>query len=208
MSVEVCELGRAKSVETRESILTAASKLFLKDGFAATSLDVVATEAGVTKPTIYSHFRSKEGLLSAVIDLQAKRRAGHLEQVLSETGDPREDLLRFGEQFTQRILSPEARTWQRFAVSEARDNPDIGKAFIKAGPARVLKAMAEYFRRQTEQGVLQVDDPAMAAELFVSMMLGLDMIQTQIGGAGSGRAHRKNRIATGVDLFLANYSNE
>jgi len=53
-------------VKTR--ILAAATRRFSKAGYAATSIQQVAADAGVTRPTLVYHFGSKDGLRSAVID--------------------------------------------------------------------------------------------------------------------------------------------
>ena len=50
----------------RERILEEAVKLFYARGFNATTLDDIAAELGVTKPFIYTHFRSKVDLLAAL----------------------------------------------------------------------------------------------------------------------------------------------
>ena len=52
----------------RESILQAAAVAFAHRGFAATSMDDVAAEAGITRLILYRHFDSKEALYTAVLD--------------------------------------------------------------------------------------------------------------------------------------------
>lgn len=54
--------------ERREQILRAATEAFARSGFAATSLDDVAAEAGVTRMIVYTHFESKTALYRAVLD--------------------------------------------------------------------------------------------------------------------------------------------
>jgi AcrR family transcriptional regulator len=51
----------------RESILRAAATAFAQRGFAATSMDDVASEAGISRLILYRHFDSKEALYSAVL---------------------------------------------------------------------------------------------------------------------------------------------
>jgi AcrR family transcriptional regulator len=51
---------------TRRRVLESARRLFLRDGFGATSLDRVAEEAGLTKGAIYGHFRNKADLFVAM----------------------------------------------------------------------------------------------------------------------------------------------
>ncbi|HKN99252.1 MAG TPA: TetR/AcrR family transcriptional regulator [Pseudonocardiaceae bacterium] len=59
---------RLPRAERREQILRAATEAFARSGFAATSLDDVAREAGVTRMVVYTHFESKHALYQAVLD--------------------------------------------------------------------------------------------------------------------------------------------
>lgn len=52
---------------TRERIIGAASKLFYAEGIRQVSVDAVAAKAGVTKRTLYYHFRSKDDLVTAYL---------------------------------------------------------------------------------------------------------------------------------------------
>ena len=57
-----------RRAETRELLLSAAVRLFARDGVDAVSVDAVAAEAGRTSGAVYAHFSSKAGLLRAVLD--------------------------------------------------------------------------------------------------------------------------------------------
>ncbi|HEX5994306.1 MAG TPA: TetR family transcriptional regulator [Jiangellales bacterium] len=59
---------RMRRAERREQILGAATRAFARGGFAATSLDDIAAEAGVTRVILYRHFESKTDLYRAVLD--------------------------------------------------------------------------------------------------------------------------------------------
>lgn len=56
------------SISTQDRIVKAASRLFHASGIRAVSVDAVALEAGVTKRTLYYHFRSKDDLIAAYLD--------------------------------------------------------------------------------------------------------------------------------------------
>ena len=56
---------------TRDRILKAAYGLFFAKGFGRVAVDAVATSAGLTKRTLYQHFRSKDDLLAAVLEQQS-----------------------------------------------------------------------------------------------------------------------------------------
>lgn len=64
---------RLPKARRREQILSAATRAFARGGFAATGLDDVATEAGVTRVLVYRHFESKEGLYREVLDEACRR---------------------------------------------------------------------------------------------------------------------------------------
>ncbi|WP_267549164.1 TetR/AcrR family transcriptional regulator [Rhizobium rhizogenes] len=57
-----------KTLPTRDRILQAAAKLFQQDGIRAVSVDSIAEKAGVTKRTLYYHFRSKDDLIAAHLE--------------------------------------------------------------------------------------------------------------------------------------------
>ena len=62
------KVRRLPRVQRREQILAAATTAFARTGFASTSLDDIAVEAGVTKVILYRHFESKTDLYQAVLD--------------------------------------------------------------------------------------------------------------------------------------------
>ena len=57
---------RAQAEATRRDILDAAQRLFEARGYAATTMDAVAAEAGVALKTVYVAFETKAGLLRAL----------------------------------------------------------------------------------------------------------------------------------------------
>ncbi|MFM2305164.1 MAG: hypothetical protein RLZZ135_2577, partial [Cyanobacteriota bacterium] len=59
---------RQLSADKAAAILAGGMQEFLAHGYAGTSMDRVATAAGVSKATVYSHFQDKEGLFVALIE--------------------------------------------------------------------------------------------------------------------------------------------
>lgn len=56
------------TLPTRERIVSAANRLFYQEGIRAVSVDAVAAEAGLTKRSLYYHFKSKDDLIAAYLD--------------------------------------------------------------------------------------------------------------------------------------------
>jgi AcrR family transcriptional regulator len=59
---------RLRRAERREQLLAAATQAFARTGFAATSLDDIAEQAGISRVLLYRHFDSKTDLYRAVLD--------------------------------------------------------------------------------------------------------------------------------------------
>ena len=89
----------------RERIIEEAVKLFYARGFTGTTLDDVAAQLGVTKPFIYTHFRSKVELLAALCTPTIEMSLAAVENAAKLSGSPTERLHRAIVDFTDVILS-------------------------------------------------------------------------------------------------------
>jgi AcrR family transcriptional regulator len=65
-------LRQEQAAATRTAVLDAAQRLFERDGYPASSMQAIATEAGVASKTVYLAFATKSGLLRAVWDRALK----------------------------------------------------------------------------------------------------------------------------------------
>jgi len=92
----------------RERILEEAVKLFYERGFTGTTLDDIAAELGVTKPFIYTHFRSKTDLLAALCKPTIELSLEAVTSAAKGLGSPTERLQRAVMDFTQVVLSRQA----------------------------------------------------------------------------------------------------
>jgi AcrR family transcriptional regulator len=92
----------------RERILEEAVKLFYERGFTGTTLDDIAAELGVTKPFIYTHFRSKTDLLAALCKPTIELSLDAVSRAAKSVGSPTSRLHRAIVDFTQVVLSRQA----------------------------------------------------------------------------------------------------
>ena len=89
----------------RERILEEAVKLFYERGFTGTTLDDIAAELGVTKPFIYTHFRSKTDLLAALCKPTIELSLDAVADAAKSPGSPTARLHRAIVDFTRVVLS-------------------------------------------------------------------------------------------------------
>lgn len=202
---------RASGAKHRQ-ILEAATRVFLRDGYAAASMDAVAAEAGASKRTVYNHFGSKEALFGTIVRGRCDRllRAMPLpdDPGPDETGDhPRAILTALARQFLELVLQPESLDMHRLLLGEAARQPELGRMFYRSGPARAAEALAGYLARQaarTDGGGLRIEDPRLAAEQFFGMVLGHVQLRALLGVEPSPDAARLDAtVEAAVSAFLA-----
>jgi AcrR family transcriptional regulator len=106
----MARLTRAESqARTREQLVETATALFLRDGYAVTSLEKVADEAGYSKGAVYSNFRSKQELCLAVLDGIHQEKVAEIVASLSGGGNLEERLAAF-ERWAERSIGDVAWT--------------------------------------------------------------------------------------------------
>ena len=71
----------------RDELVRRALKIFYRNGFHATGMDMLAAESGVSKTSMYKHFRTKEDLILAVLRLRDENFRNWLFRRMEELGD-------------------------------------------------------------------------------------------------------------------------
>ena len=81
--------------ETREKLVNAAADLFYEQGINPTGIDRIVERSGLSKPTLYQHFRSKEDLVTAVVDCWCEAREKILAEITEDDSiKPKQRLVR------------------------------------------------------------------------------------------------------------------
>ena len=86
-----------RDVERRTAIVDAAKTCFLRFGYAKTSLDDIAREAGLSRPLLYRKYANKEAIFSAVYDAVFLRAFDAAAPIAAGPGSPETKLLRMCE---------------------------------------------------------------------------------------------------------------
>jgi TetR/AcrR family transcriptional repressor of mexJK operon len=164
--------GRPKDLAKREAILEAAKRLFLSNGYASTSMDAVAAEAGVSKLTVYSHFNDKETLFSSAVMAKCEEQLPTLFFELPD-GMPIENvLLNIARGFHLLINSDESVNLHRLIMALGSQDPKLSLIFFEAGPQRMLQGMERLLTKVDQIGALSIDKPLNAAEHFFCLLKG------------------------------------
>ena len=166
-----------RAQQTRERLRAAAQRLFLQQGYLATSIDAILAEAGVSsKETLYRHYASKEDLFVDVL--------GHL--TLSQPGFSEKlvvlptphDLLSLRQALTQlsrEILSlmrqPEYLALVRIIIAEAPRFPQLGSLFFSTVPQRGLTIIVALLQAARERQIIADVDFEVVARALLGGLL-------------------------------------
>ncbi|MEW7857905.1 TetR/AcrR family transcriptional regulator [Pseudomonas chlororaphis] len=201
--------GRPKDLAKRQAILEAAKTLFLSNGYANTSMDAVATEAGVSKLTVYSHFNDKETLFSAAVVAKCEEQLPTLIFELP-AGMPIESvLLNIGRGFHLLINSEESLNLHRLIMALGSQDPKLSQIFFEAGPQRMVQGMERLLTRIDQSGALRIDKPRNAAEHFFCLLKGTANFRLLYGcGEPLSDEAAEEHVREVVGLFMRAYRPE
>lgn len=186
-------------------ILDAALTVFAAQGYSGTTMDAVAAEAGVTKPTLYSYFPSKESLFQAMM-------LGKRDLMLDVFAHPSRkgmvtDLLNFAWAYAETVMRPDMLSLARLIIGEVSRFPEIGRAYQASGPDHLLRGIMRYLEDQRDAGRLVFDDAELAAQDLWGLILSAPRTQAlYMPDAIPDRPTLNRYIANGLRVFLKAYS--
>jgi AcrR family transcriptional regulator len=160
---------RVKSDEKRQAIIDIAKECFSQQGVSGTSMSQLAKQLGGSKATLYNYFSSKEEIFAAVMQSSATEQISNSFLSLDINRDVRTSLLEFGYNFLDSILTPDAISIYRMAVTEA-DRSDIGRHFYNNGPKKGWKHLSDYIEQQISKGELSQCNAWVAAMQFKALL--------------------------------------
>ena len=204
-SIESKRTGRPADEAKREAILRAASDSFFAHGFAASSIEQIAADAGVSKVTVYNRFGDKRGLFTATVERECENIRGSMEVPQIPSGSLRDRLTAIGEAMVTFLSRPKMVQFERRVAAETEHEPAVGAAFLAAGPHRMKKAFAALLQAMHEAGDIEIDDPELAAEQFASMCKGMGDLERRFGAPDDPKRNRE-RIEGAVEVFCRAYA--
>jgi AcrR family transcriptional regulator len=194
---------RAESGVLEKRLINAAAKLFAERGFDATSVDTVAERAGVSKATIYSRYNDKAQLFAAVLRAQISDLFEDLSFVAPH-GDAYEVLLDVGRQALRLVNRPETTAIYRIVIAQTPRFPELALLMDREGFQRGQSGIAVLLRELSMRGDIEIDDFEIAAELFLSLVIGR-LSRLTLLGLTAEPDRMEFALKTAVRLFLEGF---
>ena len=187
------------SDDTRQRILLAAARVFGEKGYARATTRALAEAAGVNEVTLFRHFGSKQGLLSAIVEAYAAP-ALNTAMAAPFTGDYRQDLLTMGTYVLQVIL--ERSKAIRFMMCEAEHFPEVRQVMAQ-NPRQLRHMLGDYLRQQMAQGRVRPLHPEAAAQAFWGMFFAYTVSLWLLDEPLNPELSTEELVAQYVDIFVA-----
>ncbi|MFD9906247.1 TetR/AcrR family transcriptional regulator [Streptomyces sp. NPDC059063] len=198
------------SQRKRETIVEAAAAEFLRQGYAAASVDAIAAGAGVSKPTIYKHFGNKERLFLAVVGGILPKVYADLcphQSTIADAPDLRVALIELSMDWARILLRDDIMALRRLVIGEVDRFPQLGRLWYRVSYDMNNGPLVEAFAELHERGVLDVPDPVLAVQQLVAVSIGVPQLMKTFQPDTEFREDDLARmIAGGVDTFLARYA--
>lgn len=180
---ESIELPNPHKSDKAAAILSGALEVFTTRGYAAASMDRIASAAGVSKPTLYSYFQDKEGLFIALIQSLTEKNQKILFDLPAtpDPSQPADTVLRFIatsviDEFEQ---NQPLLTLMRLLIGESERFPELAKTFVRDIQKPLFEGLSAYFEAQPE---FNFPDPMVAARIFAASLVHYLIIQKALHG--------------------------
>jgi AcrR family transcriptional regulator len=194
----------------RESVLSAARKLFLQKGFANTSMEELASGAELAKGTLYLYFKSKDEIIYTLLSPILMDFLERLRVIASDPREPADSTLRrivkcVGDTYVEEpemfrlVLHYNAREYE-LLLSEQNFS------HLRDSMRGILHATEEVIRRGLDAGVFHKADPKTISTLLWNICIGAIQFDENRTFNGS-RSYLMQTLDAGADLLIRGLKN-
>lgn len=193
--------------QRRQHIVATARDAFFETGYGGTTMSAIAARLGGSKTTLWTYFRNKNDLFSAVVDDLVDQYGAALRLPLPDDGLVRQVLTTFGQSLMATIFQPEIVALHRLVAGEAARFPELGVLLYERGPRRGHQRIGDWLAGQMDRGHLRPADPVMAARHFIGLCQSGRFQQVLIGAADlPAQDEVWAEVDLAVEIFIRAYA--
>ncbi|HSX33697.1 MAG TPA: TetR/AcrR family transcriptional regulator [Candidatus Saccharimonadales bacterium] len=197
---------RTRNENTRQKIIAAARQLFLERGYVATSMEAIATQAVVTKQTLYGYFSDKRALFMCIIEdiMGGSSEPRIAASTVCTPDDLRKALYQLGAHINGVIAEPDYIQLLRVVIAESISEPGLGKLFERGVTVRALRSFTTLFGAAQKNGLIAIEHSAIAAQFFIGGFLARIFLQGLLMQSGKKYIRKQTRaeLLRYIDEFM------
>jgi AcrR family transcriptional regulator len=193
---------REQARQRHDELLDRGLDVFLDQGFEQATIEAIAAAVGMTKRTVYARYKNKAALFLATVQ-RAIERMIVPEAVLRslESVDLDTLLAQVARLRIAQVTTPAGLKLQRIINTESYRFPEIFMMSYQQGARPVVQVLARRLQLETEAGRLNVSNPEMAANVFMSMVVG-GPVRLIVAGQRLTQMQIDERQQFAIQLFL------
>ncbi len=185
-------VGRPRSPELQERILRTTLRHLAESGYSRMSIEAIAAEAGVSKPTIYRRWSGKADLATAALTLL------RVAEPPPESGPPSETLRRLLENFRRSLLRPNGMALIGTVLAEESQTPELLALFRRRLVEPRRRILRSFLLRARREGAIRTGaDIDAAVNMLVGSFYARYLSGKPIGSRWSDRVARTLWIGLG-----------
>ena len=186
--------------ERRRKIIQAAMYVFSRSGFSGATTRKIAKKAGISEAMIYSHFKDKEDLYSAIIDqkMQESEPLYYPLDAVRKKDDERvfETIV---SNFMQRYS--EDTTFLRLLLFSALEGHELAGMFVAGPVRRFFEFLAEYMSERIDEEAFKPINPEIASRCLVGMVHYFVLLKKIYGDETLQSIELNETIETMINIF-------
>ena len=198
---------REEAARREERLLDVATAMFLHNGYDGTSMNAIAAASGTGKPSLYARYGDNRALFLAVLRHCVEQWSTSFAELGPCPGrvllltELEPMLVAIGRRIIDCSITAESVAMKRVLASQAGQFPELATTLEEAGWGDIVRHVATLLRLAIDFDRSAVADAELAADLFLSLvlgrlsheaLLGIEIDRNAIGG----------RIAAAVKIFL------
>jgi len=177
-------------------------------GFERTSTAEIARRAKVSKREIYTYFADKRTILSAAVADVQNEMQRKMSGIWSSSDEVEVVLFRAATILRDNFLSDRFGKLLRIVAAERCSIPQSAVQFYELGPMVGRRATAAYLMSQMKLGKLRKTDSLKAADDFLDLVIGAQLITALFLGQVDRMSLRRDHVKHIVEVFMKNFRSE
>lgn len=188
-------------------IVQAAIAVFLEKGFELTSMDAVASKAGLSKVTVYNHFHDKKELFENVMVVHCSQLSNNKKLIeFDKNKSPKHLMENYAHRMVELLLHEQSIALMRVVIGEASRFPELAQSIWPEGKLPMQEELSCYLHREHDAQRLRIPHIALATKQFFGLIKETLVWPALMGlRIDNSPAHRQQVIEEAVSMFLSFY---
>lgn len=200
------KINKTNRMRKQDAILGAAIRLFLKHGYADTTMDAIALEAGHTKQTLYAYFPSKDDLFTRMIVYLCETHTPKKANLFPTRKSFEQLLYEQGSGLLSIITGEKVLATTRLVIAESGKYPKLAKLYYECGTQRMIQGITTFFDECNRHHLSAIPHTKSAASYFLALLKGQYYVRLILGiKPAPPKKSMDAHVRETVKIFLALY---